>query len=106
MDGSKNYIDNITEDYFNTGFKKVVTTNYLSDYYIEKADFIRLDNINGGYTFKGIAKTNMNLKATLFVQNVYTFTKYKGLDPEVAGGIDNNIYPRPRIYSIGLNLTF
>ena len=106
IDGSKNYINNITEDYLISSFKKNPLYTTESDYYIEKANFIKFDNVNAGYIFKNIAKKNMNLKASLIVQNVYTITKYKGLDPEVAGGIDNNIYPRPRIYSVGLNLTF
>lgn len=106
VDGTKNYTNNITSDYYDSHFKKVTTTNFLSDYFVEKADFIKLDYVNGGYTFRNLAKTNMSLKASLIVQNVLTITKYSGLDPEVAGGIDNGIYPRPRVYSLGLNLTF
>ena len=48
----------------------------------------------------------MNLKASGIVQNVFTITDYKGIDPEISGGIDNNIYPRPRVYSVSFNLTF
>jgi iron complex outermembrane receptor protein len=47
-----------------------------------------------------------SLRVNASVQNVFTITKYKGLDPEIGGGIDNNFYPRPRIVSLGLNLDF
>ncbi len=106
VDGSKNYTNNIVDDYYDSHLKKVFTTNFLSDYFIEKADFFKLDYVNGGYTFRNIAKSKMSLRTTLIVQNVLIITKYSGIDPEVAGGIDNGIYPRPRVYSIGLNLTF
>ena len=105
IDG-KNYSNNITSDYYDSHLKKISTTNFLSDYFVEKADFIKLDYVNGGYTFRNIAKSQMSLRASVIVQNVLTITKYSGLDPEVSGGIDNAIYPRPRVYSVGLNLTF
>jgi len=47
-----------------------------------------------------------NLRLSAGMQNVYTFTKYKGLDPEIAGGIDNNFYPRPRTFTFGFNVDF
>lgn len=109
VDGSKNYIDNITSDYYETNFTKktLVATNYLSDYYVEKADFIKFDYVNAGYIFKNILKSNMTLKASLIVNNLYTISKYKGIDPEIEDhGIDKSIYPRPRVYSVSLNLTF
>jgi iron complex outermembrane receptor protein len=62
-----------------------------------------MDNANLGYNFGKIDKIG-TLRATFSVQNVFVITKYTGLDPEVQGGIDNQLYPRPRIYSIGLNL--
>ena len=105
IDGSKKYISNITRDYFDSEFYKTsaVATELLSDYYIEEASFLRMDNISLGYHFKNLFKKNLSLKASFVVQNVFTVTKYTGLDPEVIDGIDNNFYPRPRIYSIGLN---
>ena len=79
---------------------------FLSDYYIENASFLRLDNINVGYTFGKIFRNLASLTITGNVQNVFVVTNYKGLDPEIGGGIDNNFYPRPRTYSIGLNVSF
>jgi iron complex outermembrane receptor protein len=65
-----------------------------------------MDYFNVGYNFGKLKSlgNKVGLNATLVVNNVFVLTKYKGLDPEVGGGIDNNIYPRPRVYS--LNLTF
>ena len=64
-----------------------------------------MDYLSLGYNCGSIAKgVMMRLNAT--IQNVFTVTKYSGLDPEIAGGIDNNFYPRPRIYSLGVNLDF
>ena len=84
---------------------------YLTDYYIKDASFFKIDNITLGYTFPQIYKSakldramGLNIFAT--VQNVATFTKYDGLDPEVFGGIDNNLYPRPRTYILGVKLNF
>lgn len=99
--GSVKALSNLTEDYLDTKFR---TPQYLSSYYVEKANFIRMDNINLGYQFKPFYKDRIGLRATVGVQNVFVLTPYSGLDPEIPGGIDNNFYPRPRIYSIGLNL--
>lgn len=78
----------------------------LSDYYIQNASFLRMDNINIGYNAGNIVRKNTNLRIGATIQNVFTITKYKGVDPEVFGGIDNNFYPRPRIFAINLNLDF
>ena len=83
---------------------------YQSDYYVRDASFFKIDNITLGYTFpnlyKGIDDRKLGLNVFATVQNVCTFTKYDGLDPEVYGGIDNNLYPRPRTYVLGLKLNF
>jgi len=78
----------------------------LSDYYVENASFLRMDYINVGYNAGRLISRNTNLRIGANVQNVFTVTKYKGLDPEVAGGIDNNFYPRPRTFAITLGLDF
>jgi TonB-dependent starch-binding outer membrane protein SusC len=75
----------------------------LSDYYIDNASFLKMDNLNVGYNL-GKVFQHANLRINASVQNVFVITKYKGLDPEISGGIDNNFYPRPRIISLGLNL--
>lgn len=100
-----NFIQNASTNYLATGF---TNNQYFSDYYIENASFFRLDNINLAYNFGKVFNGFTTLSATANVQNVFVVTKYKGLDPEIAGdgGVDNNIYPRPRIYSLGVNLNF
>ena len=82
------------------------TTLNLSSYWVENASFIRCDNISLGYTFKDLIKGNLNLRVFGVVQNPFVITKYKGLDPEVFGGIDNNIYPRPITATLGVVATF
>lgn len=80
---------------------------YLSDYYVENASFFRLDNINAGY-YVGKVFGNTTLSLNASVNNVFFITKYSGLDPENSGatGVDNTIYPRPRVFTFGLNFDF
>ena len=96
------FLANGTKDYLHTGF---FNNQYFSDYYIKNASFLRMDNINVGYDAGEIAK-NVRLRITANIQNVFVITKYGGLDPEISGGIDNTIYPRPRTYVLGLNFDF
>jgi iron complex outermembrane receptor protein len=99
-----NFIQNTTRSYYNTGF---FNNQYLSDHYIENASFFRLDNINLGYTVGQVFQGRANMRLGVSIQNVFIITKYSGLDPELANdGVDNTIYPRPRIYSLGMNLDF
>ncbi len=100
-----NFIGNASSNYLETNFSN---NQYLSDYYIENASFFRLDNINLGYNWGKIMKGKASLRIAASVQNVFIITKYKGLDPENSNdtGVDNNIYPRPRTYSLGFNLDF
>ncbi|GAB2566216.1 TonB-dependent receptor [Spirosoma areae] len=88
-----------------------VNNQYFSDYFVENGSFLRMDNLNLGYNFGQVSKRFLtgraaNLRLSATAQNVFVITKYKGLDPEISGGIDNNFYPRPRIVSVGLNLDF
>lgn len=79
----------------------------LSDYFIENASFLRMDNISLGYTFKDIFKGNSSIRLSTSAQNVFVITNYSGLDPEVFNnGIDNTITPRPRTFTIGANIKF
>ena len=89
----------------NTGFTTNTVEQLLSDYWIENASFLRMDNINLAYNAGKVGK-NMNLRITANVQNAFIITKYSGIDPEIAGGIDNNLYPRPRMFVLGVNLDF
>ena len=84
------------------------TAQSLSDMFLEDASFFRMDDINLGYTFRNVGQCKTQIRVAAGVQNVFTLTKYSGLDPEssVAGGIDGNIYPRPRIYSVRLGINF
>ena len=82
----------------------------LTDFFVENASFIKCDNITLGYSFdelfKGGRYNGLTGRLYATASNVFTITKYKGLDPEVGGGIDNNIYPRPISFVLGLSLNF
>jgi iron complex outermembrane receptor protein len=82
------------------------TNWYFSDYYVQNASFVRVDNITVGYTFKNLFHAISSGRLSATVQNPFVITKYKGLDPEVFTGVDNNIYPRPIMTVIGLSLNF
>ena len=99
------HLGNASTSYLETGF---TNNTYLSDYYIENASFFRLDNINFGYDLGKIAKGKASMRLNANIQNVFVVTKYSGADPESASstGVDNNIYPRPRIYNIGASIDF
>lgn len=79
---------------------------YKSSYFVQDASFFKLDNVTLGYDFGKVFQSKMNVYLYTTVQNVFTITDYKGLDPEIYGGIDNNIYPRPRTFLLGLNVNF
>lgn len=103
MTSSTGFLSNVSPNVFETNFKN---NQYFSDYYIENASFLRMDNVNLGYNFGKIMKGKAGIRLSANVQNVFIITKYSGLDPEIAGGIDNNFYPRPGGYSLGVNLDF
>ena len=90
----------------NTGFNDTTEQSLLSDLYIEEASFFKIDNITLGYSLPEGTFENIGLRFYGSVQNVTTVTDYKGLDPEIARGIDNNFYPRPRTYVFGVNIDF
>jgi TonB-dependent starch-binding outer membrane protein SusC len=85
---------------------KFVKRQFTSDYFVENASFFKLDNISAGYSFNNILNNKMRAHLSFTVQNVFTITKYDGLDPEISGGIDNNFYPRPRTFMLGVHLTY
>lgn len=85
---------------------KFETQQYMSDYYLKNAGFLRCDNISLGYTWKHLLDDALRLRVYGAVQNPFVITKYKGLDPEVFSGIDNNVYPRPTTYTLGVVLTY
>jgi iron complex outermembrane receptor protein len=71
---------------------------------VQKADFLKIDHITLGYNFKEVIGDFLRIYVT--AQNPITVTKYEGLDPEIFNGIDNTIYPRPRIFVFGINVEF
>ena len=102
------YLGNASVNYLDTKFNGITggVNQLQSDYYVQNASFLRMDNLNVGYNVGKVLGNTASLRVNASVQNVFTITKYKGLDPEINGGIDNNFYPRPRIVSLGLNLDF
>lgn len=100
IDERPGFVNNVNTSVLITNFER---PQYFSDYYVEEASFLRLDNITLGYTFNQAAK-NRSLRLYATAQNVFVSTKYTGLDPEVGNGIDNNPYPRSRAFVFGLSL--
>ncbi len=98
-------LNNLPTSVLDTNFQ--VTENVqLSDYFIEDASFLRMDNIQLGYTFTDIGNNNSTLRLSGTVQNAFIISEYSGLDPEIFGGIDNTIYPRARTFLFGMNFSF
>lgn len=95
-------INNLSESFLDTQFN---SRQYASDYYVENASFLKMDNLQLSYNFGKVTKW-LDLHVSAMVQNVFTVTKYKGMDPESAGGIENGAYPRPRTYSLTIGLNF
>lgn len=97
-----NYYDGIKK----TGFTQINSTAQgASDYFLENASFLKMDNITLGYSFKKLFTNRLSGRISASVQNVFTITKYSGLDPEVSA-IDGNVWPRSRVFSLGINLNF
>lgn len=103
----------VYNDLFTYGLNNVVENDYyfeqpryMSDYYLRNASFVRCDNITLGYTWDNLLNDKLRLRLFGAVQNPFVITKYKGVDPEVFGGIDNIVYPRATTYSLGLVATF
>lgn len=95
-------LNNLNSSYLKTGFQN---RQYLSDYYIENASFLKMDNLSLAYNFGRICKW-FSMNASVMVQNVFCITKYTGVDPEVPNGMDVSFYPRPRTYSLSLGFEF
>lgn len=95
-------LNKLNSSFLSTGFQK---RQYLSDYYVENASFLKMDNLSIGYNFGQVTKW-FKLNATAMVQNIFTLTNYSGVDPEVPKGLDMSFYPRPRIYSLSIALDF
>lgn len=100
---SNPFLTNVTSDALVTGF---ANNQYFSNYYLQNASFFRIDNINFGYSLGRIFNNKADASINANIQNALVITKYNGLDPEVGGGIDNNFYPRPRVFTLGINIGF
>ena len=97
-------VNNANPDVLFTNFSG---NQYLSDYYLKNASFLKMDNLSLGFNAGNILRNGTaNLRVSANVQNVFVVTNYDGVDPELSNGIDYNLYPRPRIFSLGLNVGF
>lgn len=96
----KNRLNSATNKNFHVG-------QYRSSYYVQKADFVRMDNVTLGYTFNKLFNDKQSARLYFTVQNPFVITNYSGIDPEISGeGIDKNIYPRPISFMFGFNFKF
>jgi TonB-dependent starch-binding outer membrane protein SusC len=91
------FLNNLSRNIYDSEFE---LPHYLSDYYISNASFTKIDNVTLGYTIYKIFGKNSKARLYSTIQNLATFTQYKGIDPEVINGIDYHQYPRPRNLSI------
>ena len=101
--GTTRYLANVNQSAVDLNVKDQANLTF-SDHFITDASFFRIDHITLGYNFNHLVGRYFNLYTT--VQNPFVITNYKGLDPEIGSGIDNQIYPRPRTLVVGLNVTF
>ena len=99
------YMNNYSYEAVDRNWQTYQITSQLSDYYVHNASFLKCDNITLGYSFSNLFNA-LGGRVYATVNNVFTITKYKGLDPEVANGFDSNMYPRPISVIFGLNLNF
>ncbi|WP_432714065.1 SusC/RagA family TonB-linked outer membrane protein [Pedobacter sp.] len=97
-------VNNANPDVLFTNFSG---NQYLSDYYVKNASFLKMDNLSLGFNAGNISKTGKaNLRISANVQNVFVISDYNGIDPEISNGIDYSMYPRPRTFSVGVNVGF
>lgn len=103
FNNTANTIQNVSTAIYSTMFK---TKQLFSDYYLENASFLRMDNLTFAYDAGKVFNNKVGLRVSGTAQNIFTITKYTGLNPEVYSGIDNNLYPIPRMFVLSANLTF
>ncbi|MCQ2139378.1 MAG: TonB-dependent receptor [Bacteroidales bacterium] len=102
---TNNFVNNRVNGALETNFAG--SAQYFTDYYVKDASFFKFDNITLGRSFNfGKAERKFGLNVFATVQNICTITKYTGIDPEIFNGIDNNLYPRPRTYILGVKFNF
>ena len=98
-------MNNFTYEAVNRNWQTYQITSQLSDYYVHNASFLKCDNITLGYSFSELFNL-VSGRVYATANNVFTITKYKGLDPEVGNGFDSNMYPRPFSVIVGVNFNF
>lgn len=104
--GDQGFLTNYHNTIERTGFTQLMATEQrMTDYFLENASFLKMDNITLGYSFDKLFGQRLSGRLSASVQNVFTLTKYNGVDPETSA-IDSNIWPRPRTFTLGLNLNF
>ncbi len=97
------YASNVLSSVNEIGF---YLPQYFSDYFVQEASFFRMDDISLSYTFQDLLKNKLDVRLSATCNNAFVITNYDGLDPEVFGGIDNNLYPRTRVWVFGVNVQF
>lgn len=97
------YLQNVNAGVLESNFENF---RFFTDYYVQNASFLRMDNITLGYSLQDVAMDKLDIHVYATVQNAFIITKYDGVDPEIENGIDNNFYPRARTFVIGLNVNF
>jgi len=100
------FLGNRQTDAVSRGFTNPTEQQYYSDYFVENASFLKLDNITLGYSFEKLFGASLSGRVYATVQNVLTITNYTGIDPEVSSGIGGDMYPRPFTTIVGLSLNF
>jgi len=100
---NSSYLQNIPVSVLQTNFER---QQIYSDYYVQEASFLKVDNVSLGYRFNSVLNDLVDLRLSLTVQNALVVTDYDGVDPEVFDGIDNAVYPRPRTFVFGANISF
>lgn len=95
-------VNNLSSSFLDTQFQR---RQYASDHYVENASFLKMDNLQLSYNIGEVCK-GLDINVSAMVQNVFTITKYSGVDPESDWGIENSLYPRPRTYSLTVGLNF
>lgn len=101
---NEQYINNTSTDLYQSKF---ANNQYKSDYYLKNASFLKMDNLGLNFNAGRLSKTGTaTLSISANCQNVFVLSDYKGIDPEIFSGIDYNLYPRPRTYTLGVNVGF
>lgn len=94
---------NLSKDVLDTNFER---QQLYSNYYVQDASFLRLQNLTVGYTLNRVFNKTINARIYATCENLFTITGYKGLNPEVPNGIDYNTYPKPRTIALGVKIDF